>query len=204
MLPDSDRFPGSEYYVFHLRTVGLKSNRRVSRVDRVRYFNQLLRSIFSPEGRVSLALGREFCLLAGRIHLLLNVVCVCVCVYVYIYRRYKRRGFNPWVGNIPWRRKWQVPSSWQNLPSYKCAVCVCVCVHVYIYMCVCMCMCICVCLCVYMCVCIFVCMCVYICVCVCICVCIFVCMCVYICVCVYMCVCVCAVCVCVYMCVCVC
>ena len=22
-------------------------------------------------------------------------------------RRYKRQGFNPWVGKIPWRRKWQ-------------------------------------------------------------------------------------------------
>ena len=22
-------------------------------------------------------------------------------------RRRKRRGFNPWVGKIPWRRKWQ-------------------------------------------------------------------------------------------------
>ena len=22
-------------------------------------------------------------------------------------RRHKRRGFNPWVGKIPWRRKWQ-------------------------------------------------------------------------------------------------
>ena len=23
------------------------------------------------------------------------------------FRRHKRRGFNPWVGKIPWRRKWQ-------------------------------------------------------------------------------------------------
>ena len=22
-------------------------------------------------------------------------------------RRHKRRGFHPWVGKIPWRRKWQ-------------------------------------------------------------------------------------------------
>ena len=22
-------------------------------------------------------------------------------------RRHKRRGFNPWVGKIPWRRAWQ-------------------------------------------------------------------------------------------------
>ena len=22
-------------------------------------------------------------------------------------RRYKRRGFHPWVGNIPWRKAWQ-------------------------------------------------------------------------------------------------
>ena len=24
-------------------------------------------------------------------------------------RRHKRRGFNPWVGNIPWNKKWQFP-----------------------------------------------------------------------------------------------
>ena len=65
-----------------LRTIGLKSNSRVSRVGRVRYFNQLLRPIFSPEGRASLPLGREFCLLAGRIHLLLNVVCVCMYIFI--------------------------------------------------------------------------------------------------------------------------
>ena len=23
------------------------------------------------------------------------------------YRRYKRHRFDPWVGKIPWRRKWQ-------------------------------------------------------------------------------------------------
>ena len=23
------------------------------------------------------------------------------------YRRYRRQRFNPWVGKIPWRRKWQ-------------------------------------------------------------------------------------------------
>ena len=23
------------------------------------------------------------------------------------FRRPKRRGFDPWVGKIPWRRKWQ-------------------------------------------------------------------------------------------------
>ena len=46
-------------------------------------------------------------------------VCVCVCVFVGISarwhsgkksarqcRRYKRRGFNPWVGKSPWSRKW--------------------------------------------------------------------------------------------------
>ena len=27
--------------------------------------------------------------------------------YAYQYRSHKRRGFNPWVGKIPWRRKWQ-------------------------------------------------------------------------------------------------
>ena len=25
------------------------------------------------------------------------------------YRRYKRCGFDPWVGKIPWRRAWQPP-----------------------------------------------------------------------------------------------
>ena len=25
----------------------------------------------------------------------------------HLFRRLKRRGFNPWVGKIPWRRKWQ-------------------------------------------------------------------------------------------------
>jgi len=25
----------------------------------------------------------------------------------YPCRRYKRHGFDPWVGKIPWRRKWQ-------------------------------------------------------------------------------------------------
>ena len=24
------------------------------------------------------------------------------------YRRYKRRGFDPWVGKLLWRRKWQL------------------------------------------------------------------------------------------------
>ena len=24
-------------------------------------------------------------------------------------RGHRRRGFNPWVGKIPWRRKWQTP-----------------------------------------------------------------------------------------------
>ena len=115
--------------MFHLRTIGLKSSGRVSGVDHLRYRNQLLRPVFSPEGRASLPPGREFCLLAGRIHLLSNVVCVCVCVYVYIYRRCKRHRFDPSVGNIPWRGKRQGPSSWQNSPSYKCAVCVCV--HIY-------------------------------------------------------------------------
>ena len=25
----------------------------------------------------------------------------------YQWRRYKRHGFDPWVGKMPWRRKWQ-------------------------------------------------------------------------------------------------
>ena len=25
----------------------------------------------------------------------------------YTYRRHRRCGFNPWVGKIPWSRKWQ-------------------------------------------------------------------------------------------------
>ena len=56
--------------------------------------------------------------------------CVCVCKPLYVYacvcggwggfpgdasgrepscqcKRHKRRGFNPWVGKIPWRREWQ-------------------------------------------------------------------------------------------------
>ena len=72
--------------MFHLRTIGLKSSGRVSGVDHLRYRNQLLRPVFSPEGRASLPPGREFCLLAGRIHLLSNVVCVCVymCIFIFI------------------------------------------------------------------------------------------------------------------------
>ena len=47
-------------------------------------------------------------------------ICVCICIYVYAYtgipggasgkqsacqcRRHKRRGFDPWVRKIPWRR----------------------------------------------------------------------------------------------------
>ena len=47
-------------------------------------------------------------------------ICVCICIYVYTYtgipggasgkqsacqcRRHKRRGFDPWVRKIPWRR----------------------------------------------------------------------------------------------------
>ena len=43
-------------------------------------------------------------------------VCVCVCVYAHIYsskesacqyRRCRRHSFDPWVGKIPWSRKWQ-------------------------------------------------------------------------------------------------
>ena len=26
--------------------------------------------------------------------------------FTYQYRRYKRRRFDPWIGEIPWRRKW--------------------------------------------------------------------------------------------------
>ena len=55
--------------------------------------------------------------------------CACVCVYVYVYvyrdfpsgsavkylpavypaclRRHQRHRFDPWVGKIPWKRKWQ-------------------------------------------------------------------------------------------------
>ena len=28
--------------------------------------------------------------------------------HVYQFGRYKRHGFDPWVGKIPWRRKWQL------------------------------------------------------------------------------------------------
>ena len=50
-------------------------------------------------------------------------VCVCVCVCriyrmgfpggasgkepIYQFRGHKRCGFDPWLGEIPWRRKWQ-------------------------------------------------------------------------------------------------
>ena len=42
-------------------------------------------------------------------------------------RRHKRRGFNPWVGKIPWRRAWQSTSVFlpgeshgqRNLASYS-------------------------------------------------------------------------------------
>ena len=38
----------------------------------------------------------------------------------YQCRRHKRRGFNPWVGKIPWNRKWQpIPTSREvSLPGY--------------------------------------------------------------------------------------
>ena len=36
---------------------------------------------------------------ASQVVLLVESVCQC--------RRHKRRGFNPWVRKIPWRRKWQ-------------------------------------------------------------------------------------------------
>ena len=42
-------------------------------------------------------------------------VCVCVCIYRWLSgkelvcqcRRHKRHRFDPWVGKIPWKRKWQ-------------------------------------------------------------------------------------------------
>ena len=40
-------------------------------------------------------------------------VCVCVCVCIYkasqsvVWLQCRRPGFDPWVGKIPWRRKWQ-------------------------------------------------------------------------------------------------
>ena len=57
-------------------------------------------------------------------------MCVCVCVYIYIYIyiyigfpsgslvknppplacQCKSHRFNPWIGNIPWKRKWQSTS----------------------------------------------------------------------------------------------
>ena len=37
-------------------------------------------------------------------------------------RRHKRPGFKPWVGKIPWRRKWQptpvlLPGKWTEKPG---------------------------------------------------------------------------------------
>ena len=44
-------------------------------------------------------------------------------------RRYKRRGFDPWVGKIPWSRKWQPNSSilawripWTEEPSQAASI----------------------------------------------------------------------------------
>ena len=50
-------------------------------------------------------------------------VCVCVCIYIYIHIlkggfprwlrgkesscKCRRHEFDPWVGKIPWRKKWQ-------------------------------------------------------------------------------------------------
>ena len=33
-------------------------------------------------------------------------------------KRCKRRGFNPWVGNIPWSRKWQLTPVFQPVDSH--------------------------------------------------------------------------------------
>ena len=39
--------------------------------------------------------------------------------YACQYRRHKRRGFNPWVGKIPWRRKWQLASVFLTEKSHR-------------------------------------------------------------------------------------
>ena len=59
--------------------------------------------------------------------LLISYICICIYIHIYIYicrciecpsgssgkelpcqfRRHKRWGFDPWVGNIPWRSSWQ-------------------------------------------------------------------------------------------------
>ena len=43
-------------------------------------------------------------------------------------RRYRRLGFNPWVGKIPWRRKWQstpglLPGKFHGQGSWQAVVC---------------------------------------------------------------------------------
>ena len=95
-----------------------------------------------------------------------DYICVCTCIWDsqvvlvvknlpanVICRRFKRPGFNPWIGKIPWRRAWQptpvfLPGKYygQRLEGYSpwgCkeldmtegteyiyCVCVCVCVCV--------------------------------------------------------------------------
>ena len=33
------------------------------------------------------------------------------CIYLHPHQQYRRPGFDPWVGMIPWRRKWLTDSS---------------------------------------------------------------------------------------------
>jgi len=51
----------------------------------------------------------------------------CVLVYMCQFRRHQRRGFNPWVRKIPWKRAWQptpvlLPRKshgWRSLVGYS-------------------------------------------------------------------------------------
>ena len=90
--------------------------------------------------------------------------------------QYRRRGFDSWVGKIPWRREGQPilgsglenPTDQRSLAGYspwgqrvrhdcpaehKHSVCVCVCVCVCLCVCVSVCLCLCLCLCLCVCVC---------------------------------------------------
>ena len=56
----------------------------------------------------------------------------------------RRPGFNPWVGKIPWRRKWNptsvfLPGRGGGKKKIYIYICVCVCVYVSVYVCLCAC-----------------------------------------------------------------
>ena len=109
-------------------------------------------------------------------------VCVCVCVCIYVFfcvhgkesacqcKSHRRRGFDPWVGKIPWRMEWQpsplfLPGKSHRQRSFgglrsiwsresdmmeQRSMCLCICLHVCLFVlyasgcaCVCARMCVC-------------------------------------------------------------